>query len=147
MVICPVAARDDVAAQAWVAVCPSSFEGWGVNSVEAGARGLPVIASNVNGLRDSVRDGITGLLVPHGDTRALADAVVDLIGDPERRSAMSAAGIEWAAQHTWERSADELRVVLVGAIEADRRGETFEIAPHALAGIEPAEDVQISNAG
>jgi hypothetical protein len=60
---------------------------------------------------------------------------------------MSAAGIEWAAAHSWERSANELRVVLVGAIEAARRGETFEVSPEAIAGIEPAEDGQISDAG
>jgi glycosyltransferase involved in cell wall biosynthesis len=143
----PGPARDDEAAEAWLAVCPSAFEGWGVSSVEAGARGLPVVASNVNGLRDAVRDGITGLLVPHGDTRALASAVVELLGDPERRASMSEAGIEWAAAHTWERSASELRVVLVGAIDSARRGETFETSPQALTGIEPVEDVQVSNAG
>jgi glycosyltransferase involved in cell wall biosynthesis len=143
----PGPARDDVAAEAWIAVCPSAFEGWGVSCVEAGARGLPVIASNVNGLRDSVRDGITGLLVPHGDAHELADALVGLLGDPDRRAAMSAAGIEWAAAHSWERSANELRVVLVGAIEAARGGETFEVSSQAIAGIEPAEDVQISDAG
>ena len=97
----PGAARDQLAAQAWVAVCPSAFEGWGVSAVEAGARGLPVVASNVNGLRDSVRDGVTGLLVPHGEPIALAEALVGLLGDPERRAAMSAAGIEWAAAHSW----------------------------------------------
>jgi glycosyltransferase involved in cell wall biosynthesis len=145
----PGAARDQLAAQAWVAVCPSAFEGWGVSCVEAGARGLPVIASNVNGLRDSVRDGITGLLVPHGDPRALADALIGLLGDPERRAAMSAAGIEWAAAHSWERSTNELRVVLAGAIEADRRDASIIAAPTAaLVGeAEPAEDVQISNVG
>lgn len=145
----PGAARDQLAAQAWVAVCPSAFEGWGVSCVEAGARGLPVIASNVNGLRDSVRDGITGLLVPHGDARALAEALVGLLGDPERRAEMSAAGIEWAAAHSWERSTNELRLVLAGAIEADRQGEVVVIPPTPVptTDVEPLEDVQISNVG
>jgi glycosyltransferase involved in cell wall biosynthesis len=145
----PGAARDQLAAQAWVAVCPSAFEGWGVSCVEAGARGLPVIASNVNGLRDSVRDGITGLLVPHGDQRALAEALVELLGDPERRAAMSAAGIEWAAAHSWERSTSELRLVLAGAIDAHRRGESLTVAPAATtaAESEAVEEIQISNAG
>ena len=118
----PGHARDELAAKAWVAVCPSAFEGWGVSCVEAGARGLPVIASNVNGLRDSVRDGITGLLVPHGDHRAFAEALVELLEDPERRADMSAAGIEWAASHSWERSTNELRMVLAGTVAAHRRG-------------------------
>jgi len=143
----PGAARDQLAAQAWVAVCPSAFEGWGVSCVEAGARGLPVIASNVNGLRDSVRDGITGLLVPHGDPGALADTLVGLLGDPERRADMSIAGIEWAAAHSWERSTNELRIVLAGTIEADRHGEVLAAAPATTTESEPLEDIQISNVG
>jgi glycosyltransferase involved in cell wall biosynthesis len=145
----PGLARDELAARAWVAVCPSAFEGWGVSCVEAGARGLPVIASNVNGLRDSVRDGITGLLVPHGDHRALAEALVDLLGDTERRAEMSAAGIEWAAAHSWERSTNELRVVLAAAIEVDRQNESLVTAPKSSPASdgEPVEEVQISNVG
>ena len=143
----PGAARDQLAAQAWVAVCPSAFEGWGVSCVEAGARGLPVIASNVNGLRDSVRDGITGLLVPHGEPHALAEALVGLLGDPERRDAMSAAGIEWAAAHSWERSTTELRVVLGSAIDAGRRGDSLVVAPKSVVEPETAEEVPISNVG
>ena len=145
----PGLARDELAARAWVAVCPSAFEGWGVSCVEAGARGLPVIASNVNGLRDSVRDGITGLLVPHGDHRALADALVDLLGDTERRAEMSAAGIEWAAAHSWERSTNELRLVLAGAIDVARQTESLVTAPKSSPATdgEPVEEVQISNVG
>jgi glycosyltransferase involved in cell wall biosynthesis len=143
----PGAARDQLAAQAWVAVCPSAFEGWGVSCVEAGARGLPVIASNVNGLRDSVLDGVTGLLVPQGDPRALAEAVVGLLGDPELREAMSVAGMDWAAAHSWERSTNELRIVLAGASEASRLGESVVVAPVPATDAETVEDVQISNAG
>ncbi len=145
----PGHARDELAAKAWVAVCPSAFEGWGVSCVEAGARGLPVIASNVNGLRDSVRDGITGLLVPHGDHRAFADALVSLLGDPERRADMSAAGIEWAAAHSWERSTNELRMVLASTVDAHRQNEMPVAAPQSSTAItsEPVEDVQIANVG
>ena len=117
--------------------------------MEAGARGLPVIASNVNGLRDSVRDGITGLLVPHGDHRAFADALVNLLGDPERRADMSAAGIEWAAAHSWERSTNELRMVLASTVDAHRQNEMPVAAPQSSTAItsEPVEDVQIANVG
>ncbi|TMB91052.1 MAG: glycosyltransferase family 4 protein [Chloroflexi bacterium] len=81
----PGPVRDQRAAQAWVAVCPSAFEGWGVTCVEAGARGLPVIASNVHGLRDSVRDGETGILVPAGGP---AGRRVPAAGDGIRRYAV-----------------------------------------------------------
>jgi glycosyltransferase involved in cell wall biosynthesis len=103
--------RDQLAAQAWVAVCPSAYEGWGVSCVEASARGLPVVASNVNGLRDSVRDGETGVLVPRGDYGAFARVLIELLGDPVRREAMGQAGRLWAALHSWDRSASELLTV------------------------------------
>lgn len=103
----PSRPRDDLASRAWVAVCPSAFEGWGLVCVEASARGLPVVAADVPGLRDAVRDGVTGLLVPHGDSQALARSLIDLFADPERRRKMGDAGREWAAQYTWERSTTE----------------------------------------
>jgi glycosyltransferase involved in cell wall biosynthesis len=143
----PGAARDQLAAQAWVAVCPSAFEGWGVSAVEAGARGLPVVASNVNGLRDSVRDGITGLLVPHGEPDALAEALIGLLGDPVRRDEMSAAGIDWAAMHSWERSTNELRLVLARALDVDRHADEAVPPSAPPADSEVMEDVQISNVG
>ena len=143
----PGADRDRLASHAWIAVCPSAFEGWGVTCMEASARGLPVIASNVNGLRDSVRDGVTGMLVPHGDSRALGDALIGLIGDPVRRSEMSAAGLDWAAEHSWERSASELRLVIAGALDSRHHREAAVAAPQATAAPEGVEDVQVPNAG
>lgn len=98
-------ARDEISARSWMAVCPSAFEGWGVVCMEASARGLPVVASDVNGLRDSVRHGETGVLVPHGDVDALANEVIALLWDPDRRDRMGRAGQAWAAQYTWSDSA------------------------------------------
>jgi glycosyltransferase involved in cell wall biosynthesis len=115
--------------------------------VEAGARGLPVVASNVNGLRDSVRDGITGLLVPHGEPDALAEALIGLLGDPVRRDEMSAAGIDWAAMHSWERSTNELRLVLARALDVDRHADEAVPPSAPPADSEVMEDVQISNVG
>jgi glycosyltransferase involved in cell wall biosynthesis len=98
--------RNRLLAKAWVSVCPSAFEGYGLVCVEANAWGVPVVAANVAGLRDSVRDGVTGVLVPHGDPRRLAGEINDLIDDPARREAMGRAGRSWAATHDWQRSAE-----------------------------------------
>ena len=134
--------RDEISAEAWLAVCASSFEGWGVSCMEASARGLPVVASDVQGLRDSVRDGETGVLVPPGDAEAMAAAVVDLFGDPERREQMSAAGKAWAAKHSWDHSASELRLLIAGLVGGASRRVPLEVPVGARpARIEVAQDI------
>ena len=62
---------------------------------------------------------------------------------------MSAAGIEWAASHSWERSTNELRMVLAGTVAAHRRGELPAAAPPpgTPTTSEPVEDAQIANVG
>jgi glycosyltransferase involved in cell wall biosynthesis len=90
--------------------------------MEASARGLPVVASNVPGLRESVRDGVTGLLVPHGDEAALADALVGLLENPEQRLAMGTAGVEWAARHTWDESASKFAALIADQLQVEKPG-------------------------
>jgi len=92
---------------AWVAALPSEKEGWGLTVIEANACGTPVVASDSDGLRDSVRDGVTGLLVPHADPPALADALQRVLTDAGLRAGLSAGGLEWARTFTWERTASD----------------------------------------
>ena len=75
---------------------PSLQEGLGVAALEAMACGLPVIASSSGGLVDSVKDGVTGMHVPPGDARALADAIARMAANAQLRSTMGAAGRERA---------------------------------------------------
>ena len=76
-----------------VLVVPSLWEEpFGLVAVEAMARGVPVVASNVGGLRQVVRDGVDGYLVEPGAAGALAGAVERLLGSPSRREAMGRAG-------------------------------------------------------
>jgi glycosyltransferase involved in cell wall biosynthesis len=72
-------------------VLPSLWEGLPVALVEAMASGLPVIATRVSGTRQVMVDGVTGWVVPPGDARALARAIVELVSDPERAAAMGDA--------------------------------------------------------
>jgi len=93
--------------EAEVMATPSPKEGWGVTTIEANACGTPVVASDVPGLRDAVRDGETGLLVPYGDVDALAEALRRVLGDQEQRTRFSEASIRWADRFHWEKSAEE----------------------------------------
>src|SRR5258707_14814319 len=61
--------------RAWGLVFASPKEGWGITNLEAAACATPVIASNSPGIRESVRDGETGFLVPHADVSAFAAAM------------------------------------------------------------------------
>ncbi|MBW6486205.1 MAG: glycosyltransferase family 4 protein [Syntrophobacterales bacterium] len=71
---------------------PSLNEGMGKVIVEAMAMGLPVVASNVGGIKDLVRKGENGLLVPPGDATALAKALSLLCSAPQERRRMGDAG-------------------------------------------------------
>ena len=85
--------------------------------VEAMERARPVIASAVGGLPEIVADGETGLVVPSGDSEALAEAIVALAGDLDRARAMGLAGRERAlAEFTPERSARRIEELYAGAL-------------------------------
>jgi glycosyltransferase involved in cell wall biosynthesis len=77
--------------RASVVACPSRREGYGVVAREAMAHGRPVVATAVGGLADAVEDGVTGLLVPPRDARALREAIVRLLEDAELRARLGAA--------------------------------------------------------
>ncbi len=78
--------------RALVVAVPSLGEGFGMVALEAMERGRAVVASEVGGLPEIVVPGETGLLVPPGDARALAAALVELAGDPERARLLGEAG-------------------------------------------------------
>lgn len=84
---------------------PSFFEGFGKAFLEAMSRGLVVAASDTGGMRDLIRHGENGLLVPPGDSEALAAAVLALDFDQARR--ISAAAAATAREYTWSRVARE----------------------------------------
>ena len=71
---------------------PSLFEGLCFAALEAQAMGVPVIAARVGGMRRSVSDGITGILVPPSDAAALAKAILRMLGHPREAQAMGLAG-------------------------------------------------------
>lgn len=93
--------------RAHLLVNPSPKEGWGLTVVEANACGLPVVASDRPGLRDSVVDRETGFLVPYGDADAFAESSLEILRDPKLWTRMSAAALERVKGLTWERTAKE----------------------------------------
>lgn len=92
--------------QAWAVVMPSLKEGWGITNIEAAACGTPVVAADNSALRESVRDGETGFLVPTGDAGAWAGALTRLTV-PAERERLSVGARAFGASFSWERTADE----------------------------------------
>jgi len=78
-----------------VFVLSSLSEGYSMALLEACAAGLPVVATDVGGNREIVRDGVNGRLVPASDPAALSAALVDLLSDPSRTAGMGRAAREW----------------------------------------------------
>jgi len=90
--------RDDIAdimSIMDILVLPSLNEAVGIVLLEAQSLGIPVVASEVGGIPEMIRDGQTGILVWPGEPAALALAINNLLFDPERLRSMSAAGKNW----------------------------------------------------
>jgi glycosyltransferase involved in cell wall biosynthesis len=95
-----------------VVVCTPWYEPFGITPLEAMACGVPVVASEVGGLTDSVVHGTTGLLIPACDPAALATAAGTLLGDPAMRAAFGEAGARRARRwYSWPRVAAQTESV------------------------------------
>ncbi len=128
-------------------------ESFGMVLTEAFAAGTPVIASDIAGYRDVVRDGVDGVLVPRGDAQTLAEALRDLYEEPIRRAQMARDAALGADRFAWPRVAAQVMeayeaaiatpepatslqraAVRVGARAADLKPR---VPPQRLASLEP----------
>ncbi|MCY3935854.1 MAG: glycosyltransferase family 4 protein [Chloroflexi bacterium] len=102
------------------------FEGYGQVYLEAGLAGLPVIATDAGGVSDVVQDGETGILLPAADlSQRLPVAIVQLIQDETRASALAAAGRARASSLSWDHVAQQyLQLYERGLTHATRSGQS-----------------------
>ena len=111
--------RDELLGSSWCCIVTSVREGWGRMVSEAGAMGTTSLAYDVPGLRDSVVDGVTGLLVTP-DIATAASALVALLKDSELLKKMGNSAQDMALSMTWDSSVDEIeRVLLKVSVGAD----------------------------
>jgi D-inositol-3-phosphate glycosyltransferase len=92
-------------------VMPSDYESFGMVALEAMASGTPVIASEVGGLAYLVQNGKTGFLFPARDAEVLAERMISLLVDPERRNMMGQAAAQLAKEYSWSATVDQLLAV------------------------------------
>ncbi|WKZ70287.1 MAG: glycosyltransferase family 4 protein [Melioribacteraceae bacterium] len=91
-------------AKSWLFVTMALKEGWGITVIEANAAGTPVIGSDVPGLRDSIRDNITGKLVDLNNQDKLSASLIELLTNKEKLNSMSCEAKNWASNFTWDKS-------------------------------------------
>ena len=95
-------------------------ESFGIVLVEAMAAGLPVVASDIPGFTEVVRDGVDGLLVPARDPQAVAAALARVLDDPAFAAGIVAAGRERARAYSWTAVLPRIEEVYAGAIVGRR---------------------------
>ncbi|MFD5554610.1 glycosyltransferase [Streptomyces sp. NPDC127068] len=94
-------------------VLPSLREPFGLVTVEAMTRGLPVVSMDCDhGPRNILTPGTDGILVPNGDNAAMAEAIIELIEDDDRRKAMGEAAVRGAERFSEEASAERFGAIL-----------------------------------
>lgn len=98
----------DLYADADIFVFPSPTETCGLVALEALAAGVPVIGADAGGVRESLRHGLTGYLVPAGDAKGFAARIIELVEDQEQHGAMREAARAFGVGRDWARELDEL---------------------------------------
>ncbi len=92
-------------------------EAFGIVFIQAQAIGRPVVAGDIGGVPDALDPGRTGLLVDGEDLAGVTDAIVSLLGDPERATVMGSAGTRFVRDgFTWDRRTSDLRELLASVV-------------------------------
>jgi glycosyltransferase involved in cell wall biosynthesis len=105
-----------------ISVFPSNSESFGVAAIEASACGRPVVVSDVGGLPEVVEDGVTGLVVPARDVRALAEAIGQLVLDEALRRRMGGAGRERVRErYNWNDCVRQMIDIYQGTVQTRER--------------------------
>jgi D-inositol-3-phosphate glycosyltransferase len=107
-------------------VCSPWYEPFGIVPLEAMACGVPVVASAVGGMLDTVVDSVTGALVPPRDPVALAEAVGPLLESPSRRAELASAGLERVrSRYSWDRVAADTAAVYQQTVGRQSAGQAL----------------------
>jgi len=109
--------------RAWILIHPSQKEGWGLNVIEAASQGTPTVGYNVEGLRDSVKSGKTGILVDSKNSALLSKAILSIIVDKSKNMyrQLSSNAITWSKRFDWSISTKQSWKLICKVYESQKQ--------------------------
>jgi glycosyltransferase involved in cell wall biosynthesis len=106
----------DILRQAHLILVPATLEGWGLVVTESNAMGTPAVAYDVAGLRDSIIDGKTGILVKDNSPESLARSAISLLNDPDTLSELSFNALSFSRNFSWDITAQKFDKIIKGML-------------------------------
>ena len=97
---------------AHIIIVPAVHKGWGLIVTEGNAMGTPAIGYDVHGLRDSIKDDETGIIIKEKSPAAMAQQAILLLRDSERLSKYSRNALEFAGQFSWDTTVNLFQQVI-----------------------------------
>jgi glycosyltransferase involved in cell wall biosynthesis len=98
-------------------LCATSVrEGWGLTVLEANGVGTPVIAYNVPGLRDAVKNGLNGMLTPQNNPHELAQCLIEFFNNPTLMKSLSENALSNSYHFNWDNTAEDFLKIMEGKI-------------------------------
>jgi len=113
-------ARPEYYANCSLYACPTTKASFGITLLESMACGTAIVCSDINGFRNVVAHDREALLVPCGDTRALADTLVEVLDDDAMRARLGLTGRQRALSYGWPRVSDMILSLYAGILGARR---------------------------
>jgi glycosyltransferase involved in cell wall biosynthesis len=112
----PTRQKTVLLASSWVSVNTSPKEGWGLTSIEAQACGTPSVVPDSPGLRETVRDEVSGYIYPFGDINKLSGILIRMLKDEDSIEKMGKQARKWAKKFSWDQSAKKMKEIILSEI-------------------------------
>lgn len=109
--------KRDLLSRSSLFINPSFKEGWGINNIEANLCGTISMSNNVAGLKDSVVDGVTGLLYENDDPEGFCQKAAAVLHDKERLATLERQAKERALSMSWDAMTDKMEKVVENALQ------------------------------